>query len=378
MIGAGIDVILLNYSRSIFYYAGTTQPSLLIITPDDYHLSVIKGMDSVMEETWFESSQLSPSVGYEDAKERLKKWKIGRGHLGMEMDILPTSLYLRVSEMLPQLVMTDASELILEQRKIKDAKEVEDTKESCRIAHQGHTRILGSLREGMNELKLSSEIEYAHRRAGHEGHCFIRRFNNVIGRGPVASGENLSKIAGHFQSVTGVGLSHSLPFCASQKQIKKGEMIVVDIPTHFHGYHCDQSRTYVLGKAPDVCKSLYQRMQEIADRTIKALTPGIRCDHAYKVSLGFAAELHMEPFFQRLGVKRKMVPFIGHGVGLELNEPPWLSQNSKETIEEGTIFTLELEMTSGPGEVVKLEDTVLMGSEGVEILTLTPRGLHEI
>jgi len=86
----------------------------------------------------------------------------------------------------------------------------------------------------------------------------------------------------------------------------------------------------------------------------------------------------MDPFFMRLGVIRKKVFLIGHGVGLELNEPPILSQNSKETIEEGMIFTLELEMTDGPKEVVKLEDTVLMTSEGIELLTFTPRDLHEV
>ena len=155
-------------------------------------------------------------------------------------------------------------------------------------------------------------------------------------------------------------------------------MIVVDIPTHYNGYHCDQSRTYVLGKPPEGCKLLYQGVKEIADRMIKVLKPGIRCDQAYEKALGFAAELNLEPFFMRLGSDRKKIPFIGHGVGLELNEPPMLGQNDKETIEEGMVFALEMEMTNGPREVVKLEDTLLVTSEGAELLTLTPRDLHEV
>jgi len=230
----------------------------------------------------------------------------------------------------------------------------------------------------MSELELTSQIEDAHRMAGHEGQCFIRKFDQFLGRGIVASGENLSNISGHIQSITGIGLSHSLPHGASLKKIKIGEMIVVDIPTQYHGYHCDQSRTYVLGKSSEGCKSLYQGMKEIADHVIKVLRPGIRCDYAYEVAISFAAKLNMDPFFMRLGVIRKKVFLIGHGVGLELNEPPILSQNSKETIEEGMIFTLELEMTDGPKEVVKLEDTVLMTSEGIELLTFTPRDLHEV
>jgi len=378
MAGAGMDILLLNYSRSVFYYTGTTQPSILVVTPKNYHLIVTSGFDSAIEETWLKPDRVSPGKGHEDVKERLKKWGIESGRLGMELDILPTALYLRVSKMLPQLTMTDISKMVLDQRKIKDAKEVEDTRESCRVVHQGHARVLEVLHDGMTELELSAELENAYRRAGHEGFYFIRQFDFVMGQGVLASGENLSKIAGKVQSISGVGLSHSLPLGASLKKIRRGEIIVVDIPTYYQGYHCDQSRTYVVGKAPEACRSIYQGVKEIADRMIKALRPGIRCADAYETALGFANELRLEPFFMRLGKNHKKVPFIGHGVGLELNEPPMLGQNSDETIEEGMIFALELEMTNGPGEVVKLEDTLLMTSEGAQLLTLTPRDLHEV
>lgn len=121
MVEAGADVLLLNYSRSLFYYAGTTQPSFLVITPDDYHLIVTSGFDFAIEETWLHPNQVSPGKGYEEVKERLKKWGIERGRLGMELDILPTGLYLRITNMLPQFTITDMSKMVLDQRKIKDA-----------------------------------------------------------------------------------------------------------------------------------------------------------------------------------------------------------------------------------------------------------------
>lgn len=378
MAGTGIDIIMFNYSRSVLYYAGTTQPSILMVSPDNYHLIVTSGIDFAVEEIWLESDHVSPGRGYEDARDQLKRWGIDHGRLGMELDILPTSLYLRISNLLPEFTIIDISKMILGQRKIKDEKEVEYTKESCRIVHEGHKRILEIIREGMTELELSSEIELAFRRAGHEGFYFIRQFDFFMGQGVLASGENLSRIAGKVQSISGVGLSHSVPLGASLKKIRRGEMIVVDLPTHYYGYHCDQSRTYVVGKATEGCKSLYQGVKEIADRMIQMLKPGIKCSDAYQMALDFASELKVEPFFMRLGKNRKKVPFIGHGVGLELNEPPLLGQHSTETIEEGMILALEMEMTDGPGEVVKLEDTLLMTSDGAELLTLTPRDLQEL
>jgi len=373
-----VDAVLLTYSKSTLYYAGTTQPSVLIITPEDYHLTVIRGMEWVMKETWLDTGKISSGGGYGDIKERLKSWKIEQGSLGLELDILPAGQYLQLSELFSPLGIVDISKLILGQRKIKDAEEIEHTREACRIVHYGHQRILDVLREGMTELELSSEIEDAHRKAGHEGLYFIRQFDFFMGRGPVASGENLSKIAGKVGSITGVGLSPSIPMGASTKAIRKGEMIVVDIPTHYHGYHADQSRTYVLGEPPDICRSMYDGMKEIADQIIEMLRPGISCDVLYKKAFRFAEEIGMSSYFMRIGVDSKQVPFIGHGVGLELNEPPLLSNNNHEVLEEGMVIALELEMSASVGEVVKLEDTILITSGGAESLTITPRDLHQV
>jgi len=374
----GADSLLLTYSRSTLYYAGTTHPSIFIITPEDYHLLVMRALDRVLEETCLDTDRISSGKGYKDAKEWLKKRKIDRGSLGMELDILPATQYLQLSEIFSESEIIDISGLILEQRKTKDPQEIEYTKEACRIVHYGHQRVLEVLREGMTELELSSEIEDAHRRAGHEGLYFIRQSDFFMGRGPVASGTNLSKIAGKIQSITGVGLSPSIPMGASTKTIKKGEMLVVDIPTHFYGYHSDQSRTYVIGRPSDICRTMYSGMKEIADRIIEMLRPGIRCDDLYKKACNFAEELGIGSYFMRLGTDSKRVPFIGHGLGLELNEPPLLGNNNHEVLEEGMIIALELEMSASIGEVVKLEDTILITSDGVEVLTITPRDLHQI
>ena len=378
MLDAGIDVILLNYSRSTLYYGGTTQPSILIITPDRYHLMVVKGMEFVREETWLDPRKVSHARGYEEVKAILNDWGLDRRCLGMELDILPAAQYLRISKLFTGFNIVDISPLLLEQRRIKDSGEIAYTREACCIVHQSHKRILEVLREGMTELELSSEVEDAQRKAGHEGLYFMRQFDFFMGRGPMASGENLSKIAGRVQSISGVGISPSIPLGASLKKIKKGEMIVVDIPSHYHGYHCDQSRTYVLGEPPVGCENLYRGLKEISDRIIGIMKPGVSCDYLYDKAMKFADEIGLEPYFMKLGNDTQKLSFIGHGVGLELNEPPMVGKKSKDVIEEGMIIALELEMCRSRGEVVKLEDTLLVSSDGAEILTITPRDLHQV
>jgi len=373
-----IDAVLLSYSRSSFYYAGTTHPVILIITPNDCHMLIIRGLPLVMAETTFSTDKISQGRGYKDVKKILLKIGVKSGNLALELDILHADQYLQIKRIFSEFKIVDIAPLIFNQRRIKSTLEINFTKEACRINHCGHLRILEVLREGMTELELSAEIERAHRKAGHEGYNFMRGFDIYMGTGILSSGNNLSKIAGKIGTLTGVGLSPSIPMGPSNKIIQKGEMIVADFATHHNGYHSDQSRTYVLGKPSSGCVSLYNGMKEIADRIIDILKPGMKCDHIYKTAFEIADQLGLEPYFMRLGNESKPVTFIGHGVGLEVNEPPLISKTNNETIEEGMVLALELEMRGSAGEVVKLEDTILVRSNGVEILTLSPRTLFQI
>lgn len=376
---AGIDVALLGYSKSLYYYAGTTQPSYLVVTPHDFVLLALKGHGHTGQETLLPAEKVCQAKSaFKDIAGFLKSWGIGGGTLGMELDVTPATVYLRTAGTFPQFEILDVSKIILEKRMIKDAGEIECIRQSCRIVHAGHERIINCLREGMTELELSAEIEDAHRRAGHEGQYFIRQSDFFMGRGPVASGDNLSRIAGKVQSISGVGLSPAIPLGASRRELKKGDMIVVDVPTFCHGYHSDQSRTYVIGKAPPPCRDLYSGMKEVCDRTIEYLRPGVTCADVYEKALSTAQEIDMEPRYLRLGGNPEILPFVGHGIGLELNELPLLSRGNRNVIREGMVTTLEIEMWLSEREVVKLEDTLVVHAEGAEIVTISPRELCEV
>lgn len=375
----GIEVALLSYTKSLYYYTGTTQPAYFIVSPHDFVLLVMKGREHVDRETWLPAGKIREAEGgLKDIAGIFKNWGSSGGKLGMETDVIPASLYLKIGAMFPAFQIEDVSRIVLDHRKIKDVLELECLRQSGRIVHAGHERILSVLREGMTEIELSAEIEDAHRRAGHEGLYFHRQFDFFMGRGVLASGENLSRIAGKIQSITGMGMSHAMPLGASDRVIRRGDMIVVDIPTLYRGYHSDQSRTYVIGKAPPGCRDLYQGMKEICDRTLAYIRPGVTCADVYDQALSVARDTGMEPYYLRLGGKNGILPFVGHGIGLEVNEMPLLSRGNRDVISEGTVFTLEIEMWRSEREVVKLEDTIAVHADGVEILTPSPRELCEI
>lgn len=375
----GIDIAILNYSRTVFYYVGTSQPSYLIVTPDDYHLLVARGIEHVPNESHLPMNKIS-SGGRDinNVIDYLKDKNLLGKNIGIEMDVTPASRYLRILTLTPGCEIVDISSLILKQRMIKDREEVEAIRSACRVQHDGHKRILNVLHEGITELELSAEIEDAHRRAGHEGQCFSRQFDSRMGRGPVASGDNLSRVAGNILSVTGVGLSSALPLGASRRQIRRGDIIVIDIATLVNGYHADQSRTYVLGRASEECKILYRSLIEIADKIIMWLRPGVLCQEIYWKAIDLSSALGVDRHFLYLGTSSQRIPLVGHGVGLEINEPPILGGKSKDVIDANVVLTVELMMYRSDHEILKIEDTILIHPDGNEILTMTLRDLHEI
>lgn len=374
---AGFEATLLGYSRSLFYYAGTTQPSLLVVTPKEHALVVAAGGDLAREESWVPPGRIA-SGGQESARSLLEAWGVRSGRLGLELDVLSAKAYLAFSELFSGLEPVDVTKLVLAQRARKDPEELAHMRGACASVHAGHLRVLEVLREGMTELELSAEVEDAQRRAGHEGIFFMRQLDFFMGRGPLASGENLTRIAGKVRSITGAGLSPSVPMGASTRRIERGDLIVVDIPTHCYGYHSDQSRTYSIGEPRGDGPDIYRRLKETADRLIEHVRPGVRCGELYDRAWTLAQDLGLGDRFMRLGNDPSPVPFIGHGLGLELNEPPLLAKGGREVLEEGMVVTLELETGGSPNEVTKLEDTLLVTSNGAEILTITPRLLHQV
>jgi Xaa-Pro aminopeptidase len=265
----------------------------------------------------------------------------------------------------------------MEQRKRKDAFEIEKIKQACEAMDAGHKAGMSTLKEGTTELELAAAVENAHRLAGHEGMVFMRQPDFVMSRGPIASGPNLLRFSGVVFSITGVGLSASVPAGPSRRRIEKGDIVIVDIPTLVDGYHADQTRTYVLGKASEEIKGMYNALREIEDYLIGNIRPGMKCSEAFRMAVEKSEELDVADAFLsfRNGKKTHM---IGHGVGLECSEPPIVSKHEHSRLLDGYVITLEMHMLREHAGVVKLEDMILINQNGNELLTRSPRRLFEI
>ena len=374
--GEGLCAALLFYSRDVFYYTGTAQPAYLVVFPDDYVLYVRSGFEFASNDVFIEKERMKEERRLENIFREISSRLQGR-KIATELDVLPSTQFFEFKKIFSGHDFVDISPVVLEQRKRKDVFEIEKTKQACEAVDAGHEAVLSTLKEGITELELAAAVENAHRLAGHEGIFFIRQPDFIMSRGPISSGPNLFRPSGVVYTITGVGLSASVPAGPSKRKIAMGDPVVVDIPTVVDGYHADQTRTYVLGKATEKIASMYERLKEISDFLIEEIRPGMKCSEIYQMALKKSEALNVSDAFLNFGNGNKS-RIIGHGVGLELNEPPILSSYDHSEVSEGYVIALDMHMLKEDVGVVKLEDMILIQRDRNDILTKSPRQLFEI
>lgn len=371
-----LSCALLFYSRDVFYYTGTAQPSYLFVSPEDYFLYVRSGIEFALQEAFIDKNKIKEERRLENIYHDLSL-KLSGHKIAIEMDVLPATQLLKIQKLFGDYDLIDASPLVLEQRKIKDLHEISKIREASAAIDMGHYAVLSTLRDGITELELAAAVENAHRLAGHEGIFFIRQPDFFMSRGPISSGPNLFRISGVVYTITGVGLSPSVPAGPSQRKISKGEPIVIDIPTLVQGYHADQTRTYTLGRADERLKIMHDSLKAIADQLIAQMRPGTKCREIYQKAMEKAKELNHSDIFLNFG-NGKRSQLVGHGIGLELNEPPIISPYDRSEISEGNVIALDMHMLDENVGVVKLEDMILINKDRNEILNKTARELFEV
>ncbi len=374
----GVDAALLVYSRDILYYTGTAQPSCLAVTPDDYTLYIRSGLEFAVEDVFIGRDKLAEERRLEKILSLVATRLGGKpAKVGTELDILTAEQFETLVKACPGVQLINISPVTLEQRKVKEPGEIDRLRRACEAVHAGHEAILVALREGVTELELAAAVENAHRLAGHEGIFFIRLPDFFMSRGPIGAGPNLLKNSGVVYTITGVGMSSAVPAGPSLRPIRGGETVIVDIPTLVNGYHADQTRTYCIGPAGKAIHALYDDLKAIADHLIGAIRPGMTGRDIYRMARQKADDLGRTREFMSFG-GGKASRILGHGIGLELNEPPILSEHDISAIPECCVVALDMHMMKEGEGVVKLEDMVLVRSAGNEILTQTPRQLFEI
>lgn len=370
-----VVAIILSYSRDVYYYTRVSQPAILLIKSDSFQLFIKRGREAAEVDFLFDRKHLRDG-NEKDVSKMLDQAQGGQAFIGLEMDAIAAETYLLWKALLPSYDFINISPLILTQRQAKDKYEEILLRKACEIADIGHSRVMEVLRDGISERELAIEIESSMRNAGDQGTLFLRNPNFFLSRVVLGSGPNLYKWTGIAYTITGVGQGPYLPVGPSDRIIRRGDLIIVDLGPCFNGYHADESRTYSIGKQAPNILNMFSALRDISDTIISYIKAGVECGKLYEKAVRCAEKHNMGDFFLKLGTKNQ-AKLVGHGIGLEVNEPPFISAKGTNVLPAGAFLAVEVHITH-PEAVIKLEDDVLVTTNGAELITKTPRHLIEI
>lgn len=376
--GSGLAAAVVWYSRDLLYYTGTCQPSWLVVLPDAYRLFVRSGYAEAKKQAAIDPAHLEEERDPGRIATYLCDHGVGPGAvIGMELDLLPVNSWRQWQPRLPGCTIEDATPLILGQRQIKDAAEIAAIRRACRVMDKGHDHLRATLKAGMTELEAAAALEDVHRRAGHAGITFMRHPDFFMARGLCASGPDLMRPSGPAFSLSGVGLDASVPAGPSRRVIGLGDAILIDIPVLVDGYHADMARTYTAGPAGRERQELHRQLEDLFAFAARILRPGITWGQGYRAVAERADQAGIGACFQRMAGGGK-IHYIGHGVGMELNEPPLVTARNQDPVLPGTVLALEMHLLREEAFALKMEDMLLIGEAENSFLIETPRSLLEV
>ncbi len=371
-----IDLALIRQNADLYYFSGTVQDSHLLIPVDcDPILLVWRVYERALLESSLDKKYHLPS--FSKLPDFLRRFSLDKAlTIGLELDTMPAKHFFIYKKLWPKAKFLDISELIRQLRAVKSKWEINQIKASCVQIKEVIDKVPSVIKEGISELELHSFICGELQKKGHPGFFRMRAWNQELLFGQVLAGSSGNVASWTLTPAGGVGLGPAYGVSASRRRISKGEPILVDFGGWVNGYLCDQSRMFVLGKASDKIKYYFNWIVELHKKIELLLKPGTLCGQLYDFSFKEAEKIGVEKYF--MGPLGNQVRFIGHGLGIELDEYPFISKGNKMILKESMVVAIEPKVCIPDIGLIGIEDTYLITEKGAERLTLSPQELIEV
>lgn len=343
---------------------GEKIPALLLTNPINIgYLSGFTGSEDIALVTFKKAILLTDFHYLEEAKKKvinfqikkrkgplpkalisiLNKLKIEK--LGFEAEHLSYSQHSNLSQDLRRIKLIPTRGLVENLRRVKDQKEIKLIRKAIEIAENALAKMLKKIEIPIKEQELSALLEYELKKAGAEGSAF----NPIIAFGRRTS------------------YPHSKP---SSIRLKRGDLIKIDCGAIYQEYSSDLTRTFVLGRATKRQKRIYSLLYRAQSEAIERIRPGIECSRIDKIARDIITREGYGKFFGH---------GLGHGVGKEVHEGPYLKSGDHTFLEPGMILTVEPGVYIPGWGGMRIEDMVLVTEKGCEVLSKrAPKDLPEL
>jgi len=267
-----------------------------------------------------------------------------------------------------------ASDILREIRSVKTSYEIEIMKKGARIQAEVYKIYPTLYRPGMTDTEFSIELEHVSRLHGHLGIFRMYGSRMEIFMGSVLSGDNAAVPSPYDFALGGQGRAE-LPVGSCGDVMREGSSVMVDIGGNYTGYLTDLTRTYSIGKLIDKAYFAHNVSLEIQSELSRTAVPGAVCGELYDLACNIAAKHKLDDCFMGLSQQAK---FVGHGVGLCINELPIISRGNKAQLEYGNMIALEPKFVIAGVGAVGTENTYLVTESGMEKLTICDENILDL
>lgn len=356
--GAGLDGLVVTHLPNVFYltnFLGTA--GIAVAMRDRLHLLLDFRYASAAKEMWdtphgCPDAEIVPvERTYDETLAALLK-KLQPKRLGIEGNHVSVNRVTQLTKSVGaamELVPTDG--MVEKLRIIKDAHEIEMLRCGGRLLSPVAVDIINDVKPGMTEQELAAKIDWRIKSAGFE-RC---SFETIVASGPNSA------------------LPHAHP---GERVLREGDLVVLDFGGVYGGYCVDLTRTVALGEPNADMARVYQAVLDAQKAAIAAVRPGVR---AGDIDAAARSTLARHSLAEAFGHS------TGHGLGVEIHETPRIGPRREatgdapappdEAIEPGMVFTIEPGAYLPGWGGVRIEDDVLVTSDGVEVLTNVPKSL---
>ena len=366
----GIDAILICDNANLFYTSSRVFSGFTYITANGEELFFVRRPVGLKGDCTVYIRKV------ENIAEELGKRGIAiPARLAVELDTTPYNEVKRYEAAFAGSEIVDGSAIMRAARAVKTDFEVEQLRK-CGIRHaESYHRINKVYREVMSDIELQIEIERVLRLEGSLGQFRISGRSMEIFMGNLLVGDNADNPTPYDFAMGGAGLSSSLPVGSNGTLIKRGNSVMVDMCGNFNGYMTDMTRTFRCGEISDLAKQAHQLSIDICHTLATEFHAGSRAADLYEKAMEMAVAAHLDDYF--MGHAQK-AGFVGHGVGIEVNEMPVLAPRSKDILQYNNVIAIEPKFVIPEVGAVGIENTYVVRETHLECLTNFPEQISEL
>lgn len=360
-----------------YYFTGTMQEGLLFIPRDAEAVYYVRrSFDRAADESLFQG--IRPMETYRDAAGDAAAFGGLTDTVHIETEFVPIGICERLKKYFGFTSFKSIEACISKVRSVKSIYELDLMIKAGDI----HRRVLEDrvpllLKAGMTESELTTAIFSVLVEEGHQGIARFNMFDTEIILGHITFGES-SLYPTYFNGPGGnYGLGPAVQLMGNREcKLKDGDLVFIDTGCGFDGYQSDKTMTYMFGKPlPKHAVNIHKKCVEIQNRIAEMLKPGEVPSNIYNTIMKSVDEEFLPNF---MGYGKRRVKFLGHGIGLQVDELPVLAKGFDEPIEEGMVFAVEPKAGVEGIGMVGIENTFVVTPKGGRCITGTYPGLMQV